>query len=269
MEEIESGIPLPNNSEYDPNHTVVATFNSISDVDNFCNTYNHDNGYNGLKIGQRVLLMGIYWYISGFDLESSNIASDGTSNNNGYGICLVPEDVYGEFAPFHSSNYENTGYISSTMHTSTLPTVANNLKNVLGDHLINRNVLLSSKAGVDNINRYCTAYTWTTAYCTLMSGCQLTGLMKSFCNVYDDGEANYKLPLFNYIDSCVSKKNFWIRGIRTATYSEGKLYYSAFYRSDIVMSGTGMSNGASFDSVSVSPNTSYYRIYVRPMIYIK
>ena len=43
LQDVENNIPLPNNSEYDPNHTLITTFNSISDTNNFCNNYNHDN----------------------------------------------------------------------------------------------------------------------------------------------------------------------------------------------------------------------------------
>lgn len=82
LEEIENNIPLKNNSEYDPNHTLITTISSVSDANTFCNTYNHNNGYNGLKLGQRIQINdGVYnaaWIIAGFDLEAGNIAEDGT-----------------------------------------------------------------------------------------------------------------------------------------------------------------------------------------------
>ena len=66
---------------------------------------------------------------------------------------------------------------------------------MLGDHLIKRNVLLSSAS---DSSYYASAYTWTTVYCTLMNMRQVTGTFASNSNKYDNGEANYKLPLFNY-----------------------------------------------------------------------
>ena len=247
IEEIESN--LSSQSEYDKNHSIVAIITSTSQADTFCNTYNHANGYNGLKLGQRIYIGdGTYnqlWYIAGFDCEYNTVAADGTIKSNGYGICLIPE-TYVTRADWNSnglyyinsfmpsvSSFSHTSYISSTMHTSTLPTVANNLRNVLGNHLINRNVLLGSRVNLTytptstNINGT-NAYTWTTAYCTLLSPKQITGTYFSqkytngsdgsysytpseyFSNKYDDGEANYKLPLFNY-EKATTGIDYWTR----------------------------------------------------------
>ena len=96
------------------------------------------------------------------------------------------------------------------MHTTTLPTVVTKLKTVLDTHVVNRNVLLSSS--VDRTGS--TAYTWTTADATLMSVGQMTGTFASHNNKYDDGEANYKLPLFNYENYKPGFDSyFWMRGV--------------------------------------------------------
>ena len=177
---------------YDYTDSTIYTINSVSDTNNFCSTYNHDNRYNGLKLGQCIQINdGVYnqlWRIVGFDCEYNSTASDGTVKDNGYGIVLIPKLNLGEY-PWHTSSGA-IPYISSTMHTSTLPTVTNNLKNVLGDHLINRNVLLCNQRG--------SAYQWTTSFADLISVGQVTGIFGVHYTIYDDGEANYKLPLFNY-----------------------------------------------------------------------
>ena len=195
LEEIEEKLPLPNNSEYDPNHTLITTFNSTTDTNNFCNTYNHNNGYNGLKLGQRIQINdGTYnkaWYIAGFDCEADNIASDGTPNNNGYGICLFPEQYLVETYYDDRSGDWATTYIESYMHTTLLTEISSNLKNVLGDHLINRNVLLCNQKG--------SVYQWTTSFADLISVGQVTGTFGVHYTIYDDGEANYRLPLFNHM----------------------------------------------------------------------
>ena len=178
-------------------------------------------------------------------MEANNIADDGRANNNGYGICLIPETYVTEadwnsngsysinsFMP-NVSSFPHTSYKQSTMHTSTLPTVASKLRSVLGNHLINRNVLLGSRVNLTytptstNINGT-NAYTWTTAYCTLLSPKQITGTYFSekytngsdglysytpseyHSNKYDDGEANYKLPLFNY-EEIFMGYDYWTR----------------------------------------------------------
>ena len=98
------------------------------------------------------------------------------------------------------------------MHTSHLPDIVTNLQNVLGSHIVQRNVLLSSS--VDS-NYHSNAYTWTTAYATLMSIGQITGTFAANRNKYDDGEANYKLPLFNY-ENYWNDSGLWLRGVASS-----------------------------------------------------
>ena len=189
----------------------LGTWSSTADVDNFLYKCCHDTGYYSASIGSYVTINdGTYnkqWVIAGFDMEHNATAADGSTYDNGYGICLIPKKSLGNYV-WDNSNTSN-GYNGSTINTSTLPTVANNLKKVLGDHLVLRNVLLSNSR---DSNYYASTYTWTTAYCTLMSTGQVTGTFASNRNKYDDGEANYKLPLFNY-----ETWNFdtlaWLRGL--------------------------------------------------------
>ena len=189
----------------------LGTWSSTADVDNFLYSCCHDTGYYGATIGSYVTINdGTYnkqWVIAGFDMEHNHKASDGNTKDNGYGICLIPKTSLGNYV--WDSNNTSKGYKGSTINTSTLTTVANNLKKVLGDHLVLRNVLLSS--AIDS-NCYASAYTWTTAYCTLMSTGQVTGTFASNRNKYDDGEANYKLPLFNY-ETWSFDVWAWLRGI--------------------------------------------------------
>ena len=194
----------------------LGTWSSTSDVDTFMSKYNHANNYTGLSLGNYVTIQdGTYntqWVIAGFDMEHNQTAADGTTYDNGYGICMIPKTyiAIGAWGKVPSG-----GYKSSTMHTSTLPTVVTNLKNVLGTHIVNRNVLLSSQV---SSSKYSYGYTWTTADATLMSAGQFTGTFASYRNKYDDGEANYKLPLFNYENYCVSKYTY-TRGIASLEYT--------------------------------------------------
>ena len=215
LEEVENNIPIENNNEYDPNHTIVATFNSISDVNNFCNTYNHANGYNGLKLGQRIKInnskyypycyssyVSKYWYIAGFDCECNKQASDGTIYDNGYGICLYPCYPIIENEASSTTAYFQLGnrpYFNSNIHQNILPAMCGYLIDILGDHLINRNVLLANNEDNEGFSK---SYMWTTSYSTILSITQLIGKYpNSMCTVYDDGEAIYYLPLFKFI-SC-------------------------------------------------------------------
>lgn len=229
------------NTRYDPDNKLIGTFNSIEEVNQFLNQYKHDNKYTGLKLGQRIQINdGVHnarWYIAGFDCEYNKIASDGTTYDNGTGIMLIPET----YLIKNSYDSSEKGYIGSTIHTTTLPTIANNLKRVLGTHLIERNVLLSSSISGDNSNNY----TWTKAYATLPSVGQLTGTFASHNNKYDDGEANYKLPLFNYME-----------------YKTGSLFWSrGFYGSNFAWRVRG--------DGSVGFNYAGFNYGVRPLIYIR
>ena len=254
IEEIENALPNVNDM-YDPN-TIIATINSITDANQFCNIYNHNNRYNGLKLGQKIKIndgaYNINWLIAGVDYEADNIADDGSPNNNGHGICLIPESVpirlvqWDSRAPWNSVDFNDMmhiPYINSTIRTNALRSIGDNLKNVLGDHLINRNVLLGSSVS-NSLYQGTISYTWTKDYCTLMSPLQIIGEncykrhsgdnFSMVSNNYDNGEANYKLPLFNYmklntyIHRDVFDADIWLRayaGVYDYIVS-GKTYYS-------------------------------------------
>ena len=230
----------------------LGTWSSITDVEDFLYFCNHDTGYYGATIGSYVTINdGTYnkeWVIAGFDMEHNATAADESTYDNGYGICLIPKKSLVN-ADWNNNNTPKGGYNGSTINTSTLPKVANNLKKVLGDHLVLRNVLLSSAR--DSSSYYASAYTWTTAYCTLMSAGQITGTFANNRNKYDDGEANYKLPLFNY-ETWSFDVNAWLRGIR-GCYDFGtgvSIYY-------ITTSG-----GSGYDLSAGSQG-------LRPLIYIR
>ena len=192
----------------------LGTWSSITDVEDFLYFCNHVTGYYSASIGSYVTINdGTYnkeWVIAGFDMEHNATAADGSTYDNGYGICLIPKNSLGNAS--WNNNNSPKGYNVSTINTSTLPTVANNLKKVLGDHLVLRNVLLSSAIDNNISSYYATGYTWTTAYCTLMNMGQITGTFANNRNKYDDGEANYKLPLFNY-ETWSFDVNAWLRGL--------------------------------------------------------
>ena len=191
--------------------------------------FNRSTGYKDgntkLRVGNYVTIQdGTYnavWAIAGFDMESNQDAADGTTFDNGYGICMIPQTQV-TTGQWNTSNTTTGGYKSSYMHTTALPNIVTKLKTILGSHIVNRNVLLSSS--IDS-NGYSNAYTWTKAYATLMSIGQMTGTFAANRNKYDDGEANYKLPIFNSKDFKMGSK-FWSRGVEDAA---GACYVSNSY----------------------------------------
>lgn len=202
----------------------LGTWSSVSVVDTFLARFNRASAYKDgdtkLRIGDYVTIRdGTYnaiWEIAGFDMESNQTAADGTVYDNGYGICMIPKTQV-TTATWNTSETVSGAYKSSIMHTTHLPGIVNTLKNVLGSHIVSRNVLLSSR--VDST--YCSnAYTWTTAYATLMSVGQMTGNFAANRNKYDDGEANYKLPVFNN-ETYYTGSHFWLRGVYGSLTSGG------------------------------------------------
>ena len=226
----------------------LGTWSSTSDVDTFMSTYTHDNNYTGLSLGNYVTIQdgtyNVQWEIAGFDMEHNQTAADGTTYDNGYGICMIPK-TYLSSSTFtllwNTSSTTTGGYKSSYMHSTSLPSVVTDLKTVLSSHVVNRNVLLSSKTNTGGS----TAYTWTTADATLMSVGQCTGTFASHRNKYDDGEANYKLPLFNYEDYWTGS-GLWTRNVHSDT-----SVYSIY------------------SSKNINPGTAGSNAPIRPLIYLR
>ena len=201
----------------------LGTWSSTSQVDTFLSTYTHANGYNGISVGNYVTIQdGTYnkaWLIAGFDTEYNR--GDTVS---GYGITMIPiEPLFN--AQMNSSNTTAGGYYGSAMRTSTLPTVATNLKKVLGSHLLSRRVLLSNSinssasspagAGWTGTSN---GWTWYSEYLTLMSEVQVYG-SSVFGGGFDVGEACQKLPIFNFIHyNEYSRWHFWLRAVASSAY---------------------------------------------------
>ena len=223
-------------------------------MDKFFAKYNNANGYKSttipLRLGDYVTIQdgtyNVQWMIAGFDMEAGRAAADGTTYNNGYGICFVPKTQV-TTGKWNAKNTLTGAYMSSTMHTANLPAIVTKLQNVLGSHIVQRNVLLSSS--VDEAkSKYSNAYTWTTAYATLMSIGQMTGTFAANRNKYDDGEANYKLPVFNFMEFKTGS-DFWSRGVwgRNGDYFAWRVYNEG----------------------SIDYNVVSYTNGVRPLIYLR
>lgn len=231
-------------------YSNLGTWSSTSDVDTFLTNYNHANNYaNGsskISLGNYVTIKdGTYnvkWMIAGFDMEYNQMADDGIRYSNGYGICMIPLTTATSASWGDVAYTTSGGYISSTMHTTTIPAIITALQNVLGDHIVQRYVLLSN--GVNSSTQLASSYTWAKAYGTLMSPGQMNFSFRGYRTRYDDGEANYRMPVFNY--RLYNSTTTWTRGIYSNTY-------------------TICSNG-SYSFTSASMAMSYG---VRPVIYIR
>lgn len=157
---------------------------------------------------------------------------------------------------------------------STAGTVKKALQSILGDHLIERKVALSGSV------RGSYADEVKTAYVTLMSYTQMTG-NSEHSSVYDHGEANYKLPVFNYTSHMLdgtagasfdTSNWYWFRAINDGTQAylifqkdnpyddDGGYWYTYGYNLDIVSKNA-------YDNENVPAPRNYAG--VRPMIYVR
>lgn len=174
---------------------MAYEFTSLADADEFSQLYNHENHYKGLKIGQTINITkkdGQYsrrqYVIAGFDLEANNLATDGTSANNGYGVYLITPTWADQSNWSNNSSTIPESYINSKVRNNiSLGYSADEYRAVIGDHLVKRNVLLSSS--VDS-SGHPNGYTWTQEYITCPTMHNMTG----DSNI-DDGELNFQLPL--------------------------------------------------------------------------
>lgn len=205
----------------------LGTWSSANDVDKFLKNCNHATGYYGASIGSTITIKdGTYnkkWVIVGFDCEHNKTASDGTPYDNGYGIFMIPTESlfkYNDGDMSLSSGYMNTGAhkkINNYLQSSFV-----SYNSILKDHLIKRRMLLSNSA---NVGSNTTGYEWTIGYGSLMSAGQITGKFASNNNKYDDGEANYKLPYFNFTTWQFGDYSL-LRGLRGTSYGNT---HSSYY----------------------------------------
>lgn len=220
----------PPNTRYEVKN--LGTWTYYDDVDKFLKKCCHETGYYGASIGSTITIKdGTYnktWVIVGFDCEHNKTASDGSTYDNGYGIFMIPTESlfkYDNGGMSFSSGYMNTG-VHKKINTELSSFASDN--SVLRDHLIKRRMLLSNASSSYWTNDTVVesrGYEWTTDYGALMSAGQITGTFESNKNKYDDGEANYKLPYFNFNTWQFGNYAF-LRGLAGTTYyNEHSNYY--------------------------------------------
>ena len=213
---------LSNNGIYRGKHLGNI---DISNIDKFLSEHKILDGiFKDLYLGDIITIKdGTYnadWIIAGFDTEYLKGDSEYVNKHH---ISLIPKTVLFN-ARMNSTDTAQGGYYNSEMHMSTLPTVANNLKKALGNHLLSRRVLLSNSISDSAASMAgsgwtgCTNYwEWYDAYCTLLSEVQCYGSTVFSSSFYDVGEGYEKLPVFNFIHPVTFERNtFWLRAIVTS-----------------------------------------------------
>ena len=318
--------------------SAYFTISSTTDADTFSSRFHHSTDssipsyYDSttgttLALGNRININdGTYntqWMIAGFDVEYNRTASDGITYNNGYGIALIPVNYVStgvwDMSTLNSFTYKKdnktyalnyygwTPYSNSDIDTFCNNTMITALQTVLGDHIVNRNVLLANSVysytdsspfykGDSTVwaNRkpYSTGYIWTTRYGSLLSTMQLTGQDSSsiegtggntkfedmayggtdysaspydyYGNKYDQGEANYKLPIFDNISVGIDTY-----GYCTRAHIGLWLKYDLSSKETTYSATTGSAISCISDSGELAWCRSNATAAYRPMIYVR
>lgn len=212
----------PNNRYYD---YKLGECTSSSEIDYFFSKYNHENGYDGLCLGNYITIRdGVYnadWMIAGFDTYK------GTGlNDSGYGMVIIPR-TYIETSTqstfqMHTSATTEGGYVGSNMYTTILPAVATQIRKMIGDHNVTINSALvdavnTSISKPNGMTGAASGYAWYDKHIALMSEYQVFG-NQIFGNALDGGSQLIKLPVFNFIKpNEYAKVDFWLRTVASNT----------------------------------------------------
>ena len=166
------------------------------------------------------------YVIVGFDLEANNLATDGSSANNGYGVYLITPTWARQCSWSNSATIPEPYINSNIRNGSSVDTpYDDSYRDLIGDHLVERNVLVSSS--VDPTSGKPTSYSWSKESITVPTMHNMTG--ESYA---DDGELNFLLPLCKTaegIGRLTQDSNFYywsrnIYGIDTDSYFKAWQY---------------------------------------------
>ena len=201
-------------------HRDLGTITSSNRDEWIAKHINSDGTFNDIYVGDIVTIQdGVYnaiWVVAGLDTEYNKGDTALTTHH----ISLIPL-TYLLIASMNDTNTTVGAYAGSKMHTTTLVTVANNLKNALGNRLLERRVLLSNSMDTSIASRAGGGYTgasnnwaWTSAYCTLLTEVQVYGSTVFSSSFYDVGEGCSQLPLFKFINHVYfGRYAFWLRAV--------------------------------------------------------
>ena len=220
-----------------------------ANIANFLSQHEVSAGkFTDLYVGDEITIQdGTYnavWLIAGFDTEYNKGDTAFTTHH----IILIPKTpLYND--QMNSSDTTAGGYKGSAMHTTKLPAVATKLKTALGTHLLKHRAILgnatnteAAPGGSSTWKGMTSGWEWTDVECVLPTEVQVYGATIWSSSGWDTGEAEQKLPVFNFINPVqFSRWGFWLRGV-----ASGTSFCGCFG------SGLATTNGAS-NSVGVCP----------------
>ena len=226
-----TGVPNSNNggiSAYQRNGIYrgknLGTITSAN-IASFLSEHEVSTGkFTDLYVGDEITIQdGTYnavWLIAGFDTEYNKGDTAFTTHH----ITLIPKTpLYND--QMNSSNVTTGSYKGSAMHTTKLPALATKLKTALGTHLLTHRAMLgnavnteAAPAGASTWKGMTSGWEWTDVECVLPTEVQVYGATIWSSSGWDTGEAEQKLPVFNFINPVqFSRWTFWLRSVASGT----------------------------------------------------
>ena len=179
--------------------------------------------FTGLYVGDEITIQdGTYnavWLIAGFDTEYNKGDTAFTTHH----ITLIPKTaLYND--QMNSSDTTAGGYKGSAMHTTKLPALATKLQTALGTHLLTHRAMISNAVNTEAASGGSSAWKgmasgweWTDVKCVLPTEVQVYGGTAFSSSGWDTGEAEQKLPVFNFINPVqFGRWAFWLRCVASS-----------------------------------------------------
>lgn len=211
------------NGNFNPKN--LGTIASVSQATEFCGDYGITDGtFSDCLLGNEFKIQdGTYnatyqmaWFMGHYNKGDTALTVP-------HVICFPKAPLFNE--QMNETNITTGGYVGSKMHTSVLPSLVTELQGVLGSHLLQHRRILSNSVNTSATSGAYSAWTgasngwaWTDVYACLPSEAEIYGGRVLSSSLYDIGEANQKLPLFNHINPVqYSRWHFWVRGVAYST----------------------------------------------------
>lgn len=212
------------NGNFSPKN--LGTIASVSQATEFCGDYGITSGtFADCLLGNEFIIQdGTYnatyqmaWFMGHYNKEDTALTVP-------HVICFPKAPLFNE--QMNETNITTGGYAGSKMHTSVLPSLVTKLQGVLGSHLLKHRRILSNSVDTSLASGASASWkgasngwAWTDVYACLPSEAEIYGGRVLSSSLYDIGEANQKLPLFNHINPVqYSRWSFWLRGVASSTH---------------------------------------------------
>lgn len=191
-----------------PNNLTDRGTITSSNVDEWINSHIKNGRFYDIRLGETLTIQdGIYnksgWTVVGFNTELNKWCEDGVYLTKPHiGLISPPLLV-------SSMNHDGrSNYYTSDMNSTILPIIANNLKNALGNHLLDRGIGLGNgntpsgedvgSNGYDGLKGAVSDIYWTKTKANLLTEREVFGSPIWTSSAYETGLSTNQLPLFKY-----------------------------------------------------------------------